>query len=160
MDEGVKGNHRIEGCRFVFPRDHVRLLEGRSGYELPGALDLHGGNVQPEHIEVLVSQQLSRGKAGATSKIEDSRARRYELRQVIDPSLVVVRTFVGSGGGRTFIVAVCARDRIVATANKIAPARTQVSIQICRHTLTRGRRTVARERRDDLGPDLLRCRAL
>jgi hypothetical protein len=77
MDEGIEGHHRIEGSWFVFPRDHVRLLEGGSGYELAGALDLHGGNVQPEHIEVLVSQQLGRGNAGATSKIEDSRARRY-----------------------------------------------------------------------------------
>src|SRR5438874_6184971 len=126
MDEGVEGHHRIEGCWFVFPRDHVRLLEGSSAYEPASALDLHGGNVQPVHIEVLISQQLGRGNAGATSKIEDSRARRYQLRQVIDPSRVVVRTFVGSGCGRAFIVAICARDRIVATANKIAPAGAQV----------------------------------
>jgi hypothetical protein len=133
MDQCVETHHRIKRCRLVFPRDHVSQLEVGFGHQLTSARDLHCGDVNSEHVEVPVGEELGRGNPGAASKIEDSRARPYQFRQVIDPSLVAIRTFVASRIGPTFIVTVRTRDRVVATAHKVAPSRSRVPSCVRRH---------------------------
>ena len=123
MDESAERNHCVKGCRLVFPGDHVGLLEGSSRYKTAGAFYLNAGNVNSEHVEVLFNEELGRGNSGAASEIENSGSRPQQPRQIIDPSRVLVRTFIGRGVCPTVIVTVCARDSVVATANKIAPAR-------------------------------------
>src|SRR6266542_2434743 len=133
MDQSVEGDHRIKGSRLVFPRDHVSLLEGSPGHQLPSSFDLHGGNVEPEDVEVPFGQQLCRGNAGAAAKIEDSGVRPQQPRQIIDPSRIPVRTLLGRWVRPTVVVAVRARDGVVAAANKIAPAGPLIPVRVCHY---------------------------
>ena len=121
---------RHQRCRLVCPRDHVsnsKWLWAPADARVLSA----PRRCQLRARRSPVTEESGRGNPGAASKIEDSRARPYQLRQVIDPSLVAIRTFVASRIGPTFIVTVRTRDRVVATAHKVAPSRRCVPTCIC-----------------------------
>src|SRR5687768_9383935 len=103
------------------------------GHQLTSARDLHCGDVNSEHVEVPFGEEFGRRNSGAASKIEDSRAWPYQFRQVIDPSLIAIRTFVAFRIGPTFIVTVRTRDRVVATAHKVPLSRPRVPARVRPH---------------------------